>query len=660
MSRAALHALADAAGLCADWTDAGGEARRVDDAVLARVLAALGHEARSESACREALRRLRDRAGHAPMRVVDVGVACDVGAAPGAAFELRDDAGDAVHGRLDAQGRVPTVSKPGYYTLAFRGERGDAQTTLAVCPPRCFSPADAFGAGDTTRRWGIAAQAYSVRGEWDAGIGDAAGMAAWVDRVASLGGDAVALSPLHAPRTHGRYFSPYSPSDRRFLDPMHAAPGLVLGDDVAHAALDDAGLRDTFLALQAQPLIDWPGASAAKWRWLHALHRRFGDSDGRLHDDFDAFVQDGGEPLDAFVRFASADAAQLGNDGIAHDPDLHRFAQWLAARSWSSLQARARDRGMGIGLIADLAVGFDPHGSEATGWRDAALDGLTLGAPPDAFNADGQGWGVTSWSPDGLRNTGYAPFLQLLRATLRDRGGVRIDHILGLMRLWVVSDGAAPRDGVYLRYPLDDLLRLLALESWRHRAIVIGEDLGVVPEGFRDELARRGVLGIDVLLFTRDEDGAFLPPERWRRDAIATTTTHDLPTLSGWRAARDIEWRARIAGDSSGCDAQKQERQSDVERLRDAVGASRPASGDETLDWVRFTASAPAPLALLPLEDALALDEQPNLPGTVGDHPNWRRRLPDPLPLDTLTLRLQAFAQARAPNANANTNPRTA
>ncbi|MEE7548075.1 4-alpha-glucanotransferase, partial [Xanthomonas sp. Kuri4-1] len=177
---------------------------------------------------------------------------------------------------------------------------------------------------------------------------------------------------------------------------------------------------------------------------------------------------------------------------------------------------------------------------------DAVLRGLVLGAPPDAFNADGQVWGIGSYSPAGLRRTGYAPFIALLRAVMRDRGGVRIDHILGLLRLWVVPEGAGSDAGAYLGYPLHDLLNLLALESWRHRAIVIGEDLGVVPPGIRGELSRRGVMGIDVLMFTRDQEGDFLPPSQWRRDAVATTTTHDLPTLTGWRAGRDIDWRRRL------------------------------------------------------------------------------------------------------------------
>ncbi len=215
------------------------------------------------------------------------------------------------------------------------------------------------------------------------------------------------------------------------------------------------------------------------------------------------FREAGGATLADYASFAARDH---GDD----DPGLHLFAQWLAQRSWGGLQREARERGMGIGLIADLAVGFDPAGAEAAAWPQATLSGLVLGAPPDAFNPAGQVWGIGSYSPRGLRESGYAPFIALLRAVLHDRGGLRIDHILGLLRLWLVPAGAGPGEGGYVRYPLPDLLNLLVLESWRHRAIVIGEDLGVVPPGFRDTLAARGVLGTDVLLFNRDPDGRFL------------------------------------------------------------------------------------------------------------------------------------------------------
>jgi 4-alpha-glucanotransferase len=640
MSDASLRALAEAAGLYVDWVDADDQPRRVAPPVLRAALSALGFSAETPRGCEDGLRSLQATDDSPPLRVALTGEPVDLGYSPGASYVLHGERGERFEGRFDAHGRLPAVAMPGYYTLAY----GDRTDSLAIAPPRCFGVADAC-AEPEPRRWGVVAQAYSVRGAWDAGIGDAGGLAGWADRIADAGGDAIALSPLHASGLHSSGFSPYSPVDRRFLDPVYAAPVRVLGEEFAVAALEEAALREEFLALQRLPLIDWRRASQAKWRWLQVLHRRFGEAPAELRQDHSAFVAARGAALEDYVRFAATDS---GGGDAAAAANLQRFAQWLTARSWSVLQAHARASGMSVGLIADLAVGFDPHGSEAAAWPDAMLRGLVLGAPPDAFNAEGQVWGVTGYSPAGLRAAGYAPFIDLLRAAMRDRGGVRIDHILGLLRLWVVPEGGASRDGVYLRYPAEDLFRLLALESWRQRAIVIGEDLGVVPEGFRDRLAQRGVLGVDVLLFTRDESGDFLAPERWRRTAMATTTTHDLPTLAGWRAARDLHWRARLGGSTVRAD-EIAARTHDVERLQARVAASCGGRGDDIEDWMRFVSRAPSPLALLPLEDALGVEEQPNLPGTTAGHPNWQRRLPDPLPQDPLARRLRAFAQARTP-----------
>lgn len=291
---------------------------------------------------------------------------------------------------------------------------------------------------------------------------------------------------------------------------------------------------------------------------------------------------------------------------------------------------------MAVGLVADIAVGLDPGGSHAWSRRGELLTGLGIGAPPDAFQAAGQNWGITSFSPGGLQRTGFAPFIATIRAAIRHSGGIRIDHALGLRRLWVVPQGASPLDGAYLHYPEEDLLRLVALESVRGSALVIGEDLGVVPPGFRDVIAERGVLGMRVLPFERDEDGSFSPPQEWDRDAIAMTSTHDLPTVAGWWQGRDIDWRERLGapGDRA---KEQEERAEDRAALWQAcreAGAAAGAMPDPfdplpALDAaVALTATAACELAIFPAEDLFGLSEAPNLPGTVDEHPNWRRRLP--------------------------------
>jgi len=292
---------------------------------------------------------------------------------------------------------------------------------------------------------------------------------------------------------------------------------------------------------------------------------------------------------------------------------------------------------MAIGLVADLAVGVDPAGSQVWAHRSDFLDGLSIGAPPDLFNLLGQSWGLAAFSPRALRQTGFRPFIDLLHAVLRDAGGVRIDHILGLRRLWLVPHGMDATHGAYLAYPLADLLRLLKIESWRHRAIVIGEDLGTVPPGFRRSLARAGVLGTQVLWFEREDDGAFRAPRHWSRQAIAMSTTHDLPTIAGWWQGRDVGLRRELDLFPSEEDAGRAAAAREAERplLWQAFREAGVASGDlppvqdsgaVVAPACAFLGRTRAPLALLPLEDALAADQQPNLPGTIDTHPNWRRR----------------------------------
>ncbi|USB88925.1 4-alpha-glucanotransferase, partial [Burkholderia cenocepacia] len=242
---------------------------------------------------------------------------------------------------------------------------------------------------------------------------------------------------------------------------------------------------------------------------------------------------------------------------------FHTFLQWCASRALGDAQHAARGAGMATGLIADLAVGSDRAGSDAWAHGTTLLRGVSLGAPPDLFNAAGQAWGVTTWTPAALRADGFAPFIELLRAAFAHAGGIRIDHVLGFARMWIVPDGGSPRSGAYLRYPLDDLVRIVALEAARHRAIAIGEDLGTVPAGLRERLGAQGVAGMRVLWFERDAQGAFRPPSAWDRDAIATTSTHDLPTVAGWWRGVDLGWR-RVAADAAAAKRRDESQPRDV------------------------------------------------------------------------------------------------
>ncbi|SPK74605.1 4-alpha-glucanotransferase (Amylomaltase) (plasmid) [Cupriavidus taiwanensis] len=715
MSRAVkpspLLALALRAGLQPHWTDAWNQPREVSDAALRRVLEGLGLPCGSPGQCAASHAWLAaDDAAHAlpPLVTAERGQPVLVPwphTLPQRAYRvtLEDGAiiaGTAVRGAgADAAlMRLPAIDVCGYHRL----DLGDGHTTLAVAPRRCYGVADALrhagrgegdGAGAGSAPWGLAVQLYSLRRGAACGMGDLTALAEGCASAARAGADAIAINPLHAPfAALPERYSPYAPSSRLFLNPLYADPATVFGQAAVDAAIAGLGAGDTLQALDARAEIDWIALAPLRYailRWL--WQRRETLLPRAALDDYAAFRARGGTALHAHACYEAIQARRLGDSSngnhqqaapdwrcwpvtlrspadaavaaFAHshadDVAFHAFLQWLADDGLARAQRAARDAGMAIGIIRDLAVGADPGGSQAWTRQPETLAGFHAGAPPDLYNPLGQDWGVAVFSPRGLRRHGYAAFLEMLRANLGHAGGLRIDHVLGLARMWLVPAGAPASDGAYLRYPLQDLLRLVALESWRHRTIIIGENLGTVPPELDAALSARGVLGIDVLWFQRGarpkdeargestadagdlggreaEAAAFLPPPAWPADAIATTTTHDLPTVAGWWAGQDLAWRDRLRLLAPGETlaqaraGRARERVALWEALCDAglcTGAVPPpehAPLDAVLAWVGTARTA---MRLLPLEDLLGLAEQPNLPGTTSGHPNWQRRL---------------------------------
>lgn len=660
MSEQALAQLADAAGLLRHWRDYRDRPCEVPAQTLQRMLAALGLPADGEAQARDTLARLREEQASAvpPLLVASAGEplalpACLRGST--AHIELED--GDSLACAIDEQRLLPPIAQIGYHRLGV----GDTQLTLAVAP-RAAVPARGR---DGRRAFGLAAQAYSLRRPGDAGIGDFTALAQLAIAAGSAGADALAVSPVHALFAADlHHYSPYSPSSRLFVNVLHIDPEAEFGEVAARVA-ERLQLDGERVWLAQQSLIDWPAGGALKLRWLRALWDELREAlRGTAGRAFQAFVAAGGTALRDHARFEALHAAQLAQDASrwhwrgwgeglddprsaaverwaaahADEVDFHLFLQWLADRGLASAQAAARHAGMSLGLIADLAVGTSNGGSYAWSQREALLEGVAVGAPPDDLNALGQNWGLTALSPRALTQLGYAPFIETLRANLRHAGGLRIDHVLGLRRLWLIPDGVEGGQGVYLRLPFEDLLRLTALESARHGAAIIGEDLGTVPEGFRPLLADAGVLGIRVMYFERDH-GFFVDPSRYSDAAMATTSTHDVAPVAAWWKARDLDWRSQL--NQFGVDAdeagEREARARDRETLWAAFRHAGTAHGeapptdapqpavDAALD---FIAATPAPLAMFPLEDLLGVDEQPNLPGTIAEHPNWRRRLP--------------------------------
>jgi 4-alpha-glucanotransferase len=555
---------------------------------------------------------------------------------------------------------LPAIDRPGYHRLRF----AEREIALAVAPPRCVTVNDI--AADE-QLWGLAVQLYGLRRAGDGGIGDTTALRALATAAQRHGADALALSPTHSlfAADLSRY-GPYSPSSRLFLNPLFADPVDVFGAPRVAAAMASIGPEDR-KRLEDAALIDWPAAARGKYALLERLYADFVVHDlehtapTELAAAFNAFERAGGDRLREHALFEALHQKWFGAESIwnwsewpaewrnpasqtvaqyasaeARAVQYQIFLQWIADCSFAAAQAGAR-QSMRIGLIADMAIGMDRGGSHAWARQSDLLLGLNIGAPPDLINSRGQDWGLTGFSPQALVAHGFAPFLATLRAAMRHAGGVRIDHAMGLTRLWLIPQGAPPTDGAYLSYPAGDLLRLIALESHRHNAIVIGEDLGTVPGDFRDRMADVGMYGMDVLWFNRGKN-RFMPPATWRREAAAMTSTHDLPTVAGWWKGTDIDTREALglAPDAANQRKQRGAERSALWRSFRRAGlvterAPAPDAPDGAVDAaVRFVARSASRLALIPLEDVLGLTEQPNLPGTVEEHPNWRRRLDAP------------------------------
>ncbi|MGF6773855.1 4-alpha-glucanotransferase [Paraburkholderia sp. GAS199] len=720
--------LATRAGFEVEWQDAHHTTQHVPESTLAVLLERMGLPCGNATQIRQSAAALdAELSGRKlpPLMTAEVerGIALPAAAIKsGSHYRIELESGSIIDGRFTApkgeQALLAPIDEPGYHTLVINEQR----ITLAVAPARCYTVADAWrtlhdGAAEAEANdapqtapplWGVAAQLYGLRRVGDGGIGDYSALAQMAVESAKRGAHALAVSPTHAMfSAEPNRFSPYSPSSRLWLNVTHIDVAAVFGASAAEAALQSVqGAQgiEAWAKLEALPLIDWPNAVVLKLKVLRALYETF-CADERTKDspralEFHGFCERAGRALEDHARFEALQAAQLAQkDGHGHwrdwpealrDPrspeveafaeanrhevDFHLFLQWLAAKGLSHAQHAARDSGMAVGLIADLAVGCDSAGSHAWSYRDDMLQGVSVGAPPDLFNQAGQAWGLTTFSPRAMRTQGFSAFIDMLRAAFAHAGGIRIDHILGLRRLWLVPEGESARNGAYLRYPLEDLLRLIALESWRHRSIVIGEDLGTVPPGFRERLDEHGLSGIRVLWFEGAELGkGFKPPQDWDRNAVGTTTTHDLPTVAGWWRGSDIVWRNRIGQTMARADGRDPEEAAQEERAEDRArlwsafqlaGVAAPdvdapppdqAPVDEAL---AFVAATPGPLVTFPLEDLLAQVEQPNLPGSIDEHPNWRRRVNVPIDElfddDAFCDRLQAVDRARAASGHAS------
>jgi 4-alpha-glucanotransferase len=679
MTDRALRSLAEKVGLAPSWTDFTNHSHDVSPHALRQILASLGFACDSDAQIADSLARAaHEQAAASASSLISVtaGKPLKLPASltrPGvAALAFDDDGEDRVDVPLEDGGdgflHGPAIDRLGYHQLFLH----DRIVTLAVAPRRCFTVEDA---APGEKAWGLAAQIYALRRQGDGGIGDFSAVEALSQAAARRGADALALSPTHALfAADVNHYSPYSPSTRLFRNPLHADLTATFDPARIAAAIERTGLAAEMNALEALELIDWPQAARARHHLLRALFDSFRDhelaspSPNRLREDFRAYCREAGEALADHARFEAlhGDYFQLDMHRwhwrtwlAAHqDPrgpavidfalqhmvevQFHTFLQWIADRSQAACQASCKAAGacgggMRVGLIGDLAVGMNSGGSHAWSRQEEMLHGLAIGAPPDALAPKGQNWGLTTFSPQGLRATAFRSYIATLRAMFRHSGGIRIDHAMGLSRLWLVPEGCEASEGAYLTYPFEDLVRLTALESHRSRAIVIGEDLGTVPHGFRERLADAGIYGMRVLQFERHGE-AFDPPDWYPKSAVAMTSTHDLPTMAGWWSGRDLAVREDLHQFGAGQTLESETRARDDARpmllsALETAGAADPGltptafkPADIASAAAHFLALTPARLSLLPIEDAVGQIEQPNLPGTTTEHPNWRRR----------------------------------
>ena len=650
MTEANLLRLAGAAGIATTWRDVQGIQHEVAEPTLHAVLQALGHLTGSNEQIAESHAAITQQPESLPPLITALaGQPIRLNSKPSRTMlTLEDGRVFEGHAAQEADGAsIPAILEPGYHNLLI----GAQSVTIAVAPSRCTTIQDLVPGG---RALALAAQIYALRRQGDGGIGDFAALGDFVEAAAFHGVQGVAISPVHAQfSADPTRFGPYAPSSRVALNVMH----VPIDTD---AASDQEWLLKSG-PLEASDLVDWPNAATAKLARLRTIFRHAADEPA-LAAAFSAFRAAQGEGLESHATFEALHAHFLQRDpslwqwrnwpdgyqsprsatvaSFAQDHrteiDFHAFLQFLADRSLADAQARAKKAGMAIGLITDLAVGTDGGGSHCWARPRETLLGLTVGAPPDMFQRAGQNWGLAAFSPRGLISCGFTAFLEMLRAALAHAGGVRIDHSMGLHRLWVVPENAGATEGAYLHFPETDLMRLIALESHRAQAIVVAEDLGTLPEGFQGRLQGAGISGMRVLWFERDQSGTFVDPARWTRQAAAMTTTHDLPTVAGWWQGRDLDWRSQLEPSLAREDADA-ERATDRSLLWQAMqqthsaheAAPQPDQPSRAVDAaVAHVSGSACDLVILPIEDILGLTEQPNLPNTIDEHPNWRRRLP--------------------------------
>ena len=555
----------------------------------------------------------------------------------------------------------PEGLTPGVYRLQLAD---GAAVTEDV--PLISAPERAFG-GDFDRCWLLAVQLYGVRSARNWGIGDFTDLEGLIGLASDLGADGVGLNPLHALfDDRPGDCSPYSPNSRLFLNALY-----IDVERIPEFHLD-AETSQALARLRGGEVVDYGAADGLKWRALRSAFASFkaGATPARRRD-FNKFRRERQALLSRFACFEAlrhkfgapwwewpeswrqpddAGCAALRKGADADEIALVEFVQWTADRQLGAAADLARKHGMRVGLYLDVAVGVQADGFDAWNEQVAISRHLGVGAPPDPLNTAGQSWGLAGFNAAGLEQQSFAPYRDMLRASMRHAGAIRLDHVLGLKRLYLVPHGFGAADGAYVQMPFEALLAVTAQESQAHRCVVIGEDLGTVPEGFRAEMADWGIWSYLVMMFERDDRGAFRDIDHYWANALVTFNTHDLSTYAGWRSFGDLKTKRSIGVDPGESD----EARWHALAMLDDVLRHHAIDRNDLHAVVGFLARTRSRLLAVALEDLLGVVEQPNIPGTVHEHPNWRRRLPVPLEdmksaIDVVALKAATQERSRTP-----------
>jgi len=615
-----LAALATAHGVATWYEDWHRERKDVADESVVGVLGLLGVDATTPEAVADGLTavRERERLGRMPGTVV---------VRTGESRELPGPATIVLEDGTERQGdEVPGDLPLGWHTLHLEDQR----ITLIVVPAELPEP---------PQTWGWMLQLYALHSQRSWGMGDLGDLREFLGN--SGGPGLVLLNPLHAiTPTLPVPASPYSPSSRRFANPLY----LRIADTDEYRRADPP-LRAMVDALKPAPtadgLIDYSAVWQAKRAALELLWPLAGEvdleSDPGLTDyaRFCALAERHGanwqEWPEELRRPDSPAVREFSSDRVA----FHAWLQRLLNAQLEEANDAARASGMPVGVVHDLAVGIDPAGADGWLLQDVLAAGVHAGAPPDAFNQLGQDWGLAAWRPDRLIETGYAAYRDMLRRIFRHAGGLRVDHVAGLWRLWWVPPGMGPAEGTYVHYDPEAMLGILALEAQRAGAVVIGEDLGTVLPEMTEGLEQRNMLGSAVLWFTRDwddPDDVFYPPAEYKRNALASISTHDLPTARGFLTGEQVRVRAELGQLAGPVEEEQRNAERDREQLLAALRAEGLISPDSTdediiLAMHEFLARTPCRFVTASLYDVLGELAQPNLPGTMNEYPNWRMPL---------------------------------